>query len=74
MALSVPVGLGSDAGASDRYRSAHRVRTARGGEQGHSTSTIAERVDAGESVTDIAADYDLAGSDIGQAVVYERAA
>jgi uncharacterized protein (DUF433 family) len=38
------------------------------------TSTIAERVDAGESVKDIAADYDLAPSEIEQAVVYERAA
>jgi hypothetical protein len=38
------------------------------------TSTIAERVDAGESVNDIAADYDLAQSKIEQAVVYERAA
>jgi uncharacterized protein (DUF433 family) len=42
--------------------------------KGISTSTIAERVDAGESVNDIAADYDLAESDIEQAVVYERAA
>jgi uncharacterized protein (DUF433 family) len=39
-----------------------------------STSTIAERIDAGETVNDIAADYDLAPSDIEQAVVYERAA
>lgn len=39
-----------------------------------STSTIADRLDAGESVDDIAADYDLAQSDIEQAVVYERAA
>lgn len=38
------------------------------------TSTIAERVDAGESVSDIAADYDLKPSEIEQAVVYERAA
>jgi uncharacterized protein (DUF433 family) len=42
--------------------------------KGISTSTIAERVDAGESVNDIAADYDLAQSEIEQAVVYERAA
>jgi uncharacterized protein (DUF433 family) len=42
--------------------------------KGISTSTIAERVDAGESVNDIAADYDLAQSDIEQALVYERAA
>jgi uncharacterized protein (DUF433 family) len=38
------------------------------------TSTIAERVDAGESVNDIAADYDLAQTEIEEAVVYERAA
>lgn len=38
------------------------------------TSTIAERIDAGESVRDIAADYDLAPSEVEQAVVYERAA
>ena len=42
--------------------------------KGVATSTIAERVDAGESVNDIAADYDLAQSEIEQAVVYERAA
>lgn len=39
-----------------------------------STSTIADRLDAGEAVKDIAADYDLAQSEIEQAVVYERAA
>lgn len=42
--------------------------------KGISTSTIAERVDAGEKVADIAADYDLAPAEIEQAVVYERAA
>jgi uncharacterized protein (DUF433 family) len=42
--------------------------------KGVSTSTIAERVDAGESVKEIAADYDLAPDEIEQAVVYERAA
>ena len=42
--------------------------------RGIGTSTIADRIDAGESVNDIAADYDLAQSDIEQAVVYERAA
>jgi uncharacterized protein (DUF433 family) len=42
--------------------------------KGISTSTIAERVDAGESVDDIAADYDLGQSEIEQAIVYERAA
>jgi len=42
--------------------------------KGISTSTIAERVDAGESVKEIAADYDLVRGEIEQAVVYERAA
>ena len=42
--------------------------------RGVTTSIIAERVDAGEPVNDIAADYDLAQSDIEEAVVYERAA
>lgn len=42
--------------------------------RGIGTSTIAERIDAGESVGDIAVDYDLAQSEIEQAVVYERAA
>ena len=42
--------------------------------KGISTSVIAERVDAGESVDDIAADYDLGPSEIEQAIVYERAA
>jgi uncharacterized protein (DUF433 family) len=39
-----------------------------------STSTIAERVDAGESVDEVAADYDLRPSEVEQAIVYERAA
>ena len=39
-----------------------------------STSTIAERIDAGETVEDLAVDYDLGGSEIEQAVLYERAA
>lgn len=42
--------------------------------KGISTSTIAERVDAGESVDGIAADYDLGPAEIEQAIVYERAA
>ena len=41
---------------------------------GVSTHTIAERIDAGESVSDIAADYDLTETEIEQAVLYERAA
>ena len=39
-----------------------------------STATIAERIDAGESVEDLAADYDLAQAEIEQAALYERAA
>ena len=42
--------------------------------KGISTATIAERIDAGESVGDIATDYDLQQAEIEQAVVYERAA
>ena len=42
--------------------------------KGISTSTIVERVDAGESVDELAADYGLGPSEIEQAVVYERAA
>ena len=42
--------------------------------KGISTSVIVERVDAGESVDEIAADYDLGPSEIEQAVIYERAA
>jgi uncharacterized protein (DUF433 family) len=39
-----------------------------------STATIVERVDAGESVEQIAADYDLRPVEVEQAIVYERAA
>jgi uncharacterized protein (DUF433 family) len=39
-----------------------------------STSAIAERIDAGEAVDDIAADYDLGPWEIEQAALYERAA
>ncbi len=42
--------------------------------RGISTAVIAERIDAGESVEDLARDYDLTPSDIEQAVLYERAA
>lgn len=38
------------------------------------TSAIAERIDAGETVEDVANDYDLGRSDIEQAILYERAA
>jgi uncharacterized protein (DUF433 family) len=42
--------------------------------KGISTSAIADRIDAGEVVNDVAADYDLEPSEIEEAVVYERAA
>ena len=42
--------------------------------RGVSTYAIAERIDAGESVADLAADYDLAPTEIEEAVLYERAA
>src|ERR1700722_9546257 len=41
---------------------------------GVSTSAIAERIDAGETVEAIAADYDLGPSAIEEAALYERAA
>lgn len=41
---------------------------------GISTRAIAERIDAGETVKDLASDYDLEPSEIEQAVLYERAA
>ena len=41
---------------------------------GVSTSTIAERIDAGESVSDLAFDYDLTPQEVEEAVLYERAA
>ncbi|MEO8452268.1 MAG: DUF433 domain-containing protein [Gemmatimonadota bacterium] len=41
---------------------------------GISTSTIADRIDAGESVSELAGDYDLSIAEIEQAVLYERAA
>jgi uncharacterized protein (DUF433 family) len=42
--------------------------------RGVSTYAIAERLDAGESIADLAADYDVAPTDIEQAALYERAA
>ena len=42
--------------------------------KGISTAAIADRIDSGESVEDIAADYDLDQSEIEEAVLYERAA
>jgi uncharacterized protein (DUF433 family) len=42
--------------------------------KGISTSAIADRIDAGESIGDVAADYELGTTEIEQAVIYERAA
>jgi len=42
--------------------------------KGISTGAIADRIDAGESVADLATDYGLDQSEIEQAVLYERAA
>lgn len=42
--------------------------------RGISTATIAARIDAGETVDALAADYDLSSADIEQAVLYERVA
>jgi uncharacterized protein (DUF433 family) len=39
-----------------------------------STEAIVGRIDAGESVADVAGDYDLSPAEVEQAVVYERAA
>ena len=41
---------------------------------GVSTTTIAERLDVGESVAELAADYGLTEDEIEEAVLYERAA
>lgn len=41
---------------------------------GISTRAIAERIDAGETVKDLASDYELEPDEIEQAVLYERAA
>jgi uncharacterized protein (DUF433 family) len=41
---------------------------------GVSTGAIADRIDAGESVTDLAEDYGLSPAEIEEAVLYERAA
>src|SRR5688572_21453027 len=42
--------------------------------RGITTAVIAERIDAGESVGDVAADYDLSADEIERAILYERAA
>jgi uncharacterized protein (DUF433 family) len=39
-----------------------------------STAVIAERIDAGESIEDVAADYDLNREEVEEAVLYEHAA
>lgn len=41
---------------------------------GVSTAAIADRIDAGESVKDVAGDYDLSPEEVQQAVLYARAA
>jgi uncharacterized protein (DUF433 family) len=41
---------------------------------GVSTAVISDRIDAGESVEDVAADYELTRQEVEQAVLYERAA
>lgn len=41
---------------------------------GIGTGTIAERIDAGEDVAEVAADYGLSEAEVEQAVLYERAA
>lgn len=43
-------------------------------QKGITTGAIVERMDAGESVTDLAQDYDLSTEEIMEAVLYERAA
>ncbi len=42
--------------------------------RGVTTGVIAERIDAGETTADLAADYDLSEREIEEAVLYERAA
>jgi uncharacterized protein (DUF433 family) len=42
--------------------------------RGVSTKVIVDRIDAGESVSDLAADYGLAPHEVEEAAVYERAA
>jgi uncharacterized protein (DUF433 family) len=43
-------------------------------QKGITTGAIVERMDAGESLSDLAEDYDLSTQVIMQAVLYERAA
>lgn len=39
-----------------------------------STAAIADRIDAGESIEDVARDYGLANDEVEEAIIYERAA
>jgi uncharacterized protein (DUF433 family) len=41
---------------------------------GVSTQVIAERIDVGESIEDLVADYDITAEEIQEAILYERAA
>lgn len=42
--------------------------------RGISTQVIAQRIDAGESLEDVAADYKVSSAEVTEAVIYERAA
>lgn len=42
--------------------------------KGIGTGTIASRIDAGESIADVAADYELTEAEVEEALVYELAA
>jgi uncharacterized protein (DUF433 family) len=55
----------------DPHRSFGRPIVAR---RGISTAVIVDRIDAGESIEDIATDYDLEREEIEEAIVYARAA
>ena len=55
----------------DARRSFGRPIVAR---RGISTAVIVDRIDAGESIADVAADYDLEREEVEEAIVYARAA
>ncbi len=42
--------------------------------RGITTAVLADRVDAGETIADVAADYEMTVEDVERAIVYERAA
>lgn len=42
--------------------------------RGVSTQAVADRIDAGESVEDLASDYDVSAEEINEAILYQRAA